>query len=95
MSIRRSGVYALLLALLLGQGLLVAHTFQHSLLSPPDQVCQLCAHASTHSGSAVAPPPPALALSPLQVPRDEALPALQLTFTTRRYPIRGPPAFLA
>ncbi|MGH8505477.1 MAG: hypothetical protein ACRETM_05865 [Stenotrophobium sp.] len=94
MRLPRSGIYALLLALLLGQELLVAHTFTHSLLSPPDQLCQLCAHAPTHSGSAVAPPPPLLVLAPQIPPPDIAPPALQLTATAKHYPIRGPPVSL-
>lgn len=94
MRLPRPVTYALLLSLLLGQWLLVSHTFQHPLLSPPDQVCQLCAHASTHSGSAVAPPMPLLALSPQSIPQDEARPALRLIFNPRHYPIRGPPVFL-
>jgi hypothetical protein len=94
MRLPRSGIYALLLALLLGQGLLVAHTFQHSLLSPPDQLCQLCAHAPTHSGSAVAPPTPLLVLAP-QIPPPVVAPrALQPLAPVRHCPIRGPPVSL-
>ncbi|MGH8457483.1 MAG: hypothetical protein ACRETE_10890 [Stenotrophobium sp.] len=91
MRTRPFGTYALLLTLLLGQWLLVAHSFQHPLLSAPDQTCQICAHAPAHTGSAVAPPAPQLLLTPTHETPLAALPAVRVALAVIHYPIRAPP----
>ena len=84
----------LALALLLGQWLLAAHTFEHPALSVDHQDCHLCSHVQS-LGSA---PPPALALtlvpSSHEAP-DAPLPALVSVASRVSCFIRGPPSAIA
>lgn len=85
----------LIMALALGQWLVLAHALQHPALAQ-DQACQLCLHAPALDGGAVPPPPPALTALPPPPNETTALVARRpLPAAGCRHPIRGPPTLSA
>ena len=84
----------MLLALLLGQWLAVAHGFLHPATAAPDVQCELCLHAQgMDSGAVAALPQQAVPQSTQEAPL-VALLAPVLTPASRHCPIRGPPSSL-
>ena len=84
----------LALALLLGQWLLAAHTFEHPALSADHQDCHLCSHVQS-LGTA---PPPAVAITLVPTSHeapDALLPALVSVASCVSCFIRGPPSTLS
>jgi hypothetical protein len=81
----------LALALLLGQWLLAAHTFEHPALAADHQDCHLCSHVQS-LGTAL-PPAIAITLVPTshEVP-DAAPPVLVSVASCVTCFIRGPPS---
>lgn len=84
----------LIIALALGQWLVVAHGLEHPALAQ-DQACQICLHAQGLDSGAIAVALPSLVL-PQQNEKPIALPSTPFTrVTASAPPIRGPPLFLS
>jgi hypothetical protein len=84
----------LVLALVLGQWLTLAHSFQHAALDPADQQCQLCLHAQGLDSGA-APSLPNLVLLGIAQEAPVSLPAISSPGSAVRYcPIRAPPVLV-
>ncbi|EIT71774.1 hypothetical protein WQQ_19110 [Hydrocarboniphaga effusa AP103] len=84
----------LALALLLGQWLLAAHTFEHPALSADHQDCHLCSHVQSLG---TAPPPAgAVTLVPNSHEAPDAVPPALVSVASRvTCLIRGPPRAIA
>jgi hypothetical protein len=91
MRIRSGKQWLLILALLVGQWLLVAHTHSHPAIEL-DQVCEICVHAGSIGSGALAAKPAALPLAPkTEAPFTAVTPVTQ-TVVLALARIRGPPA---
>ncbi|HVT36854.1 MAG TPA: hypothetical protein VHE37_14785 [Nevskiaceae bacterium] len=91
MRMSRVRTAAMLLALLLGQWLNLAHGFIHPVDAGPDAHCQMCLHAQGMDSGAIAP---VTHLPPLAVSHE--IPALPLrraviSIAADGHRIRGPP----
>lgn len=84
----------MLLALLLGQWLAVAHGFLHPATAAPDVQCELCLHAQGMDSGALAVHAPALPPAAAHEAPLVALTAPLVSRVTRHCPIRGPPITL-
>jgi hypothetical protein len=85
----------MLLALLLGQWLAVAHGFLHPASATPDVQCELCLHAQgMDSGAVSALPQHAVPVASQEAPQQLAAAPVQSSLNRNR-PIRGPPISLA
>jgi len=81
----------LALAIVLGQWLALAHSFEHPALQA-DTLCQICAHAQGLDGAALTPAPQSPSAS-AQSEAPAAVAVLPARAAVRRaYDIRGPPA---
>jgi len=84
----------LIIALALGQWLVVAHGLEHPALAQ-DQACQICLHAQGLDSGAVQLALPSLVL-PLQHEQPVALPSTPIArVAAATPPIRGPPQILS
>lgn len=95
MRIRRLHEVLMVLALVLGQWLTLAHAFQHPALSAADFQCQICLHAQgLDSGAAPTPLQPASLAAAQEAPQRTAAPFFP-TLAQAYYPIRAPPILLS
>ncbi|MDP9140009.1 MAG: hypothetical protein M3O62_04360 [Pseudomonadota bacterium] len=91
MRIKPGRQWLLILALLVGQWLMVAHTHSHPAIEL-EQACEICVHASGVASGALAGKPAALPLAPKsEAPLIAVTPVLQ-TVAVAQARIRGPPA---
>jgi hypothetical protein len=83
--------WLLILTLLVGQWLAVAHTHSHPALEL-EQVCEVCVHAAGIGSGALVGQPPALPLAPKSEAPLIAVATVVETAVVAQARIRGPPA---
>ncbi len=91
MRIKPSRQWLLILTLLVGQWLAVAHTHSHPALEL-EQACEICVHAAGIGSGALVGKAPALPLAPKSEAPLVAVTAVIQTAVVAQTRIRGPPA---